>query len=104
MNKLDPRRYIAEFRRIFQDPVLFIGLVLVVIFVVVAIIAPIFAMIEESGTPDGQELFDRYLRLARLPDDHRQHAADGLIVAALGTALGFLMAYVQVKVDVPSSA
>lgn len=101
MNKFDPRRYIAEFRRIFQDPVLFIGLVLVVIFVVVAIIAPIFAMIEESGTPDGQELFERYLSSPVYRTIIVNTLRMGLIVAALGTALGFLMAYVQVKVDVP---
>ncbi len=101
MNKLDPRRYIAEFRRIFQDPVLFIGLVLVVIFVVVAIISPIYAMIEESRTPDGQELFDRYLSSPVYRTIIVNTLRMGLIVAALGTALGFLMAYVQVKVDVP---
>ena len=101
MNKLDPRRYIAEFRRIFQDPVLFIGLVLVVIFVVVAIISPIYAMIEESGTPDGQELFERYLSSPVYRTIIVNTLRMGVIVAAVGTALGFLMAYVQVKVDVP---
>jgi type II secretory pathway component PulF len=44
---------IAEFRRIFQDPILLIGLIVVVIFIALAIIAPIRSMVQESG-PDGQ--------------------------------------------------
>jgi len=39
-------RRIAEFWRIFQDPVLFLGLVLVVLFIAIAIISPIYAMVE----------------------------------------------------------
>jgi iron(III) transport system permease protein len=101
VNRLYPRRHIGEFRRIFQDPVLFIGLVLVVIFVLVAILFPIYAMVEESRTPDGQDLFDRYLTSPVYRTIIFNTMRMGLIVAALGTALGFLIAFVQVKVDVP---
>lgn len=94
-------RHVTEFRRIFQDPALFIGLVLVVIFVSVAILAPIYRMVEESRTAKGQELFERYLSSPVYRTIIQNTLEMGLVVAALGTALGFLFAYVQVKVAVP---
>lgn len=101
MNRLFRSRHIAEFRRIFQDPILFIGLVLVAIFVAVAILAPIYAMVDESRTPEGRELFDRYLNSPVYRTIILNTLKMGLIVATLGTALGFLLAYVQVKVATP---
>lgn len=101
MNRLLRTRHVMEFRRIFQDPALFLGLVLVVAFVIVAILLPIYAMIEESQTAKGQELFDRYLSSPVYRTIIRNTMEMGLIVAALGTGLGFLLAYIQVKVDVP---
>ena len=101
MRRLTRFRHIAEFWRIFQDPVLFIGLILVVIFVVVAILAPIYKMVEESQTAKGQELFDRYLNSPVYRRIIENTLKMGLIVGATGTALGFLMAYVQVKMRVP---
>jgi iron(III) transport system permease protein len=101
LRRLTRIRQIAEFWRIFQDPVLFIGLVLVVIFVVVAILAPIYKMVEESQTAKGQELFDRYLNSPVYRRIIENTLRMGLIVGATGTALGFLMAYVQVKMRVP---
>jgi iron(III) transport system permease protein len=101
LRRLTRIRQIAEFWRIFQDPVLFIGLVLVVIFVVVAILAPIYKMVEESQTAKGQELFDRYLNSPVYRRIIENTLKMGLIVGATGTALGFLMAYVQVKMRVP---
>jgi iron(III) transport system permease protein len=94
-------RYIAEFWRIFQDPVLLIGLVLVVLFVIIAIISPINAMVKESRTEKGQELFDRYLDSPIYRKIIQNTMEMGLISAALGTAVGFLFAYVQVRVHVP---
>ncbi len=101
MRRLTRYRQIAEFWRIFQDPILFIGLVLVVIFVVVAILAPIYKMVEESRTEKGQELFDRYLNSPVYQRIIENTLKMGLVVGATGTALGFLMAYVQVKMRVP---
>ncbi|MBI5957334.1 MAG: iron ABC transporter permease [Chloroflexi bacterium] len=101
MRRLTRIRQIAEFWRIFQDPVLFIGLVLVVIFIAVAVLAPIYKMVEESRTEKGQELFDRYLTSPVYQTIIENTMRMGLITAALGTALGFLLAYVQVKVAVP---
>ncbi len=95
------RRHVNEFRRIFQDPVLFISLVLVVLFVAVAVLMPIYAMVAESRTPKGQQLFDRYLASPVYQTIIRNTLEMGLLVAALGTALGFLLAYIQVKVEAP---
>ena len=101
MNKVLRGRHINEFRRIFQDPVLFISLVLVVLFVIVAILMPIYAMVAESRSPKGQQLFSHYLSSPVYQTIIRNTLEMGLLVAALGTALGFLLAYIQVKVDVP---
>jgi len=101
LNRLRQQRHVAEFRRIFQDPVLFVMLVLVVLFVVIAILAPLYAMIRESLTPKGQELFSHYLSSPVYQRIIRNTLEMGTLVAALGTGLGFLLAYIQVKVDVP---
>jgi len=92
---------IAEFRRITQDPVLFVGLVIVVLFVIITVISPIYAMVEESLTEKGRELFERYLTSPVYQRIFRNTMEMGLLVAAIGTALGFVLAYVQVKVAVP---
>lgn len=101
MIRLTRNRQIAEFWRIFQDPILFVGLILVVLFVIVTIIMPIFAMVEESTTEEGQELFQRYIESPVYRTILINTLRMGLIVGALGTAVGFLFAYVVVKVDVP---
>lgn len=80
---------------------LFVGLIFVVLFVVITIISPIYAMVEESLTEKGQELFDRYLTSPVYQKIIENTLRMGLIVAACGTALGFLLAYIQVKVAVP---
>lgn len=94
-------RQVAEFWRIFQDPILFIGLLLVVLFIAVTIIMPIWAMVEESGSETGQELFEHYLKSPVYRTIILNTLRMGLLVGALGTVVGFLFAYVQVKVDVP---
>lgn len=94
-------RRIAEFWRIFQDPVLFVGLVLVVLFIAITIISPIYAMVEESLSETGKELLERYLTSPVYQKIFRNTMEMGLIVGATGTALGFIIAYAQVKVAIP---
>ncbi len=101
MRTLTRNHRIAEFRRITQDPVLFVGLVIVVLFVIITVISPIYAMVEESLTEKGRELFERYLTSPVYQRIFRNTMEMGLLVAAIGTALGFVLAYVQVKVAVP---
>lgn len=98
---LTRNRRIAEFWRIFQDPVLFVGLVLVVLFIAITILSPIYAMVEESLTAKGQELFERYLSSPVYQNIIRNTLEMGLLVGAAGTVLGFIIAYAQVKVAMP---
>lgn len=94
-------RRIAEFWRIFQDPVLLVGLVLVVLFIALAIISPIYAMVVESVSETGKELFERYISSPVYQKIFRNTMEMGLLVGAAGTALGFVVAYAQVKVAIP---
>lgn len=98
---LTRNRRIAEFWRIFQDPVLFVGLVLVIVFIAITIISPIYAMVEESLTEKGRELFERYLTSSVYRTIIRNTLEMGLLVGAAGTVLGFIIAYAQVKVAMP---
>lgn len=92
---------LSGFKRILQDPVLAIGLTVIIVFVVVAIIWPIFAMIGESASEEGMPLFEKYLTGTTYQTIIRRTLVMGVLVATVGTALGFMLAYVQVKVLVP---
>lgn len=94
-------RYTGWSRRILQDPVLAIALLLVVLFVLIAIILPILAMVGTSASPEGLSLFERYLSQANYQIIISNTLILGLTVATGGTLLGFLFAYVQVKVKAP---
>lgn len=91
-------RPLNQFRRIFQDPVLAIVLILVILFVFIAIILPIVAMIGVGFSPDGLPLFENYLTKSNYQTIITNTVVLGLTVGLIGTGLGFLFAYVQVKV------
>ncbi|RMF80389.1 MAG: iron ABC transporter permease [Chloroflexi bacterium] len=101
MALLTRNRYALEFRRIFQDKPLTVGLLLMTAFVLIAIVWPILEMTSESLTAEGRELFGRYLGGGVYQTIIRQTLVMGLTVATGGTLLGFLFAFVQVKLDVP---
>ncbi|MBZ0310835.1 MAG: iron ABC transporter permease, partial [Anaerolineae bacterium] len=94
-------RRLNEFIVIFRDPILAISLILVILFIGITVLRPIWAMVNESYSEEGQELFDRYIDSPVYRTIFENTVRMGLIVAAAGTALGFFMAFVQVKVDVP---
>ena len=98
---LNHTRYGAGFRRIWQDPVLAISLLLVVLFIFVAIILPILAMVGASLSEEGRALFAHYLGERAYQDIITNTLVMGLTVATAGTAIGFLFAYVQVKMKAP---
>lgn len=104
MFSISPKRYLKEFRQIAQDPVLAVGLAVVSLFLFIAIILPLLAMLGESTSAVGLEKFQHFL-LGDLGVVYRNVIKNtivmGALVATFGTGLGFLFAYVQVKLDVP---
>lgn len=104
MFTFSPKRYLKEFRQIGQDPVLAVGLAVVSLFLFIAIILPLLAMMGEGMSAVGIEKFKHFL-LGDLGAVYQNVIKNtivmGLLVATFGTALGFLFAFVQVKLDVP---
>lgn len=104
MFTFSPKRYLKEFRQIGQDPVLAVGLAVVSLFLFIAIILPLLAMMGEGISAVGIEKFKHFL-LGDLGVVYQNVIKNtivmGLLVATFGTALGFLFAFVQVKLDVP---
>jgi iron(III) transport system permease protein len=95
------KRSLNDFRRAFRDPVLAIGLIIAVVFVMIAILIPILSMVGVAFSVEGGGLFQRFLSDPTYQAIIRNTLVMGLAVATGGTLLGFLFAYVQVKVDVP---
>ncbi len=101
MSVLTNHSFIRKFRSIFQDPILAISLLFVTLFVFVAIVLPLIAMIGESLSPVGLPRFADYVSQPTFQTIISNTVVLGLTVATGGTLLGFLFAYVQVKVKVP---
>ena len=90
----------ARSRRRAIDPAVAVALVVAVAFVLTAIIWPIAAMVAESLSADALPVLERYT-----VGPQRQILVNtvilGVSVATVGTAIGFLFAYVQVRVPLP---
>lgn len=95
------RRQFSQFRRIFQDPVLAVALLGVSLFVFIMILLPLFSVIGESLSPKNLPLFQRYLTEPIFQNIIANTLLLGVLTAAVSTAVGFLFAFVQVKLDVP---
>lgn len=90
----------ARGRRGAVDPALALALVVSVAFVMIAIVWPILAMVAISLTGDALPVFQRYLS----PPQGQiliNTVILGTVVATVGTLIGFLFAYVQVRVPLP---
>ncbi|MCC7451617.1 MAG: iron ABC transporter permease, partial [Anaerolineae bacterium] len=94
-------RPLVSVRRLFNDPLTAIVLVICALFVFITVILPIAAMVGESASPQGLPLFTKYLSEPAYQKIIGNTVVMGLLVAVIGTAVGFLFAYVQVKVKVP---
>ncbi len=101
MAAISLQQQVNRVRVITRDPLLAIVLALMVFFVIVAIILPLSAMIGESFSEDGVPLFERYLTSQVYLNIIRNTLVMGALVGLVGTAVGFLFAFVQVKLDVP---
>lgn len=90
----------ARGRRRATDPALAIALALAVAFVLIAIAWPIVSMVATSLSAEALPVFQRYLT----PPQGQiliNTVIMGVSVAAVGSAIGFLFAYVQVRVPLP---
>ncbi len=95
------RRTLKDFSRTFRDPVLAIGLLIAVLFVFVTILLPILSMIATGISGEGLTDLQRFVTDPVYLNILRNTIVLGITVAIGGTLLGFLFAYVQVKVKVP---
>jgi iron(III) transport system permease protein len=90
----------ARGRRKATDPAVMVALALGVAFVLIAIVWPIVSMVGTSLTTEAFPVFQRYLT----PPQGQvliNTVIMGVLVATVGSAIGFLFAYVQVRVPLP---
>ena len=90
----------ARGRRKATDPAMMVALALGAAFVLIAIVWPIFSMVGTSLTSEAFPIFQRYLT----PPQGQvliNTVIMGVLVATVGSAIGFLFAYVQVRVPLP---
>lgn len=101
---LSSLRNTQQFKRlsaIFQDPLLATVLIIIILFVTITIVAPLIAMISESTSATGIPLFERFLFDRVYQQIIVNTLVLGTVVGIVGTAVGFLFAFVQVKLRVP---
>ena len=101
MASISLNRRLGEFRRIGSDWTLLVGLLVVLLFLAAAIIYPLFKMLGVSFTPQAFSYFVRYFSSPVYLGILWNTIKLGLVVGLFGTLLGFLFAYVQVRLDVP---
>ncbi len=95
---------LADFRRLAQDPTLLAGLLVAVAAVAIFVVYPLVRILAEGFFLRGVFTFDAYRRILSLPVYHRviqNTLVLGVLVALLGTAIGFLYAYTLVRVQLP---
>jgi iron(III) transport system permease protein len=98
---IDNNQQYKQFRAIAKDPLLALILVAAVIFIIIAIILPLITMIGISFSTEGLSRFQRYLTESVYQTIIWNTIVMGVTVGLLGTAVGFLFAFVQVKLNVP---
>ncbi len=90
-----------EFRRISQDGILAVGLLISSIFLAVFVIYPLYKVLAAGLNINALPLFGHLLSLGETQRVILNTLGVSLGVASIGTVLGFLLAYVQVNLDVP---
>ena len=98
----EPRADAARGRRRATDPAFLAALAVGVAFVLIAIVWPLASMVGTSLTTDAFPIFQRYLT----PPQGQiliNTVIMGVLVAGVGSAIGFLFAYVQVRVPLPKA-
>jgi iron(III) transport system permease protein len=96
---------IAEFRRIGQDPALWIGLLVAVACVAVFVVYPLGRILAEGFFRRGEFSLAAYESILTRPVYRRviqNTVVLGALVAALGTGIGFVYAYTLVRTNMPA--
>ncbi|MCA1954827.1 MAG: iron ABC transporter permease [Anaerolinea sp.] len=101
MQSLSLNRSLREYRRLASDWTLLLGLVVVVVFLAVAIVWPLLKILGVGFSADALALYRKYFSSPVYLRIMWNTVELGLVVGAVGTLLGFLFAYVQVRLDVP---
>ena len=101
MQGIRNNQQVKQFRALLKDPLLLVVLLFLIFFVVVAILLPILSIVRESASDDGRPLFIRYLSDPVYQSIIWNTLILGTLVGVIGTAIGFLFAFVQVKLNVP---
>lgn len=84
-----------------KDPILLILIVVLVLFIFISVLLPLVAMIGEALSAEGLPLFQRYFTDPVYQTIIWNTLLLGTTVGLVGTAVGFLFAFVQVKLNVP---
>lgn len=95
------RTSVGQTRLLLRDPVLLVVVLVSIVFVLIGIALPLLSMVVESVSPQGIALFERYLGQTVYQNIILNTIVLGVTVALCGTAVGFLFAFVQVKLNVP---
>lgn len=101
MQAMRQSQQLKRLQAIFRDPLLAVVLLLMVFFVTITIVLPLVAMVGESLSPEGLPLFERYLSNPVYQTILMNTLVLGTVVGIVGTLVGFLFAFVQVKLRVP---
>jgi len=101
MASVSMSRRVNEFRRIASDWTLLAGLLIVVLFLAVTVIYPLIKMLGTAFSAEALPFFSRYFFSAVYQQIMLNTVELGVVVGLLGTVLGFLFAFVQVRLDVP---
>jgi iron(III) transport system permease protein len=101
MRSASLNRYLREYRRIATDWTLLLGLSAVIIFLIVTVILPLWQMLSTGISSEAIPLYKKYFSSAVYQNIMFNTVKLGGAVALSGTLLGFLFAYVQVRLDVP---
>ncbi|GAP16054.1 ABC-type Fe3+ transport system, permease component [Longilinea arvoryzae] len=95
------KRIIKIFPRISIDKGLAFGLIVITLFLLIAILFPLFKILGTAISKDAIPYYQHFFKSPVYLGIIWNTVKLGLVVGLLGTAVGFLFAYVQVRTDVP---
>jgi iron(III) transport system permease protein len=98
------KRAPSDIRKLFRDPLLLIGIILVNVFLFLFIVLPLFKIFQLSFEEDGQLSLKVFVEVLskRYNVQPLIHSLNlGVAVSILSTIIGFIFAYAVTRVDIP---